>query len=176
MGQTQPCRGLGALAKCCCYPAEDGEHPRMGDREPKVREESRGASWPAHSEALVISSWRVRPAKDQAGPSSRRRRTNQDRCAHPRSAPGWETWDLDRSNQNVGVDFLTESWQVPVGEPQSWLRGSGTKPRYLQGRIRHLLKYNSSVLVGPSWRQSDRPGVGWTTHLSFPETSPGFHC
>ena len=41
--------------------------------------------------------------------------------------PGWETWDPDRSNQNVGVDFLSESWQVPVGEPQSWLRGFRNK-------------------------------------------------
>ena len=39
----------------------------MGDREPKVREESRGASWPAHSEALVISSWRVRRPRTKPG-------------------------------------------------------------------------------------------------------------
>lgn len=135
-----------------------------------------GASWPAHSEALVVSSCRARPAKDQAGPSSRRRRTNQDRCAHrgQRRAgkPGTLTEAIRTSGWISSQSHGKSQWE----NRKAGSGGSGTKPRYLQGRIRHLLKYNSGVLVGPSWRQSDRPGVGWTTHLSLPETSLGFHC
>ena len=148
-GEEQPCRGLGALAKCCCYPTEDGEHPRMGDREPKVREESWGPLGPLT----------VKPSPSLAG-----------ECSRPRTKPGLQvggdeptkTGVLTQGQHRAGKPgtlteaIRTSGWISSQSHGKSqWENhkagsgGSGTKPRYLQGRIRHRLKYNSSVLVGP---------------------------